>query len=98
MIIRIVQMNFRQDCIPVFLALFEERKTQIRQFNGCSHLELWQDTQHPNLIFTYSMWESEKALDHYRYSELFKDTWSLTKQLFAAKAQAWSINRLVALP
>lgn len=93
MIVRIVQMTFRKDEVNSFLDLFEERKSLIRNFNGCSHLELWQDAHNENVFFTYSNWESEDHLNHYRFSELFKDTWARTKALFAEKPQAWSVDR-----
>ncbi len=94
MILRIVQMTFRPECIEQFTFLFDERKSMIRNFEGCSHLELWQDATNPNIFFTYSNWESEAALNHYRFSDLFKDIWCKTKVLFAEKAKAWSVNRL----
>lgn len=93
MILRIVQMYFREEAINDFLTLFEERKSRIRNFEGCHHLELWQDENNPSIFFTYSHWESEQHLDHYRFSELFKDTWGKTKVLFADKPQAWSVKR-----
>lgn len=93
MIVRIVQMTFEPAKVPEFLQLFEERKERIRHFDGCTHLELWQDAHNENIFFTYSMWQSEEHLNHYRFSELFKDTWTRTKALFAAKPQAWSVNR-----
>jgi heme-degrading monooxygenase HmoA len=93
MILRIVKMTFREDETENFLALFNERKSLIRTFEGCSHLELWLQAGTPNVFFTYSMWESEQHLDHYRFSELFKDTWAKTKALFADKPQAWSVEQ-----
>lgn len=84
-------MTFRTEEVPNFIALFNERKQLIRNFDGCTHLELWQDAHMPNVLFTYSIWQSETHLNHYRFSELFKDTWTQTKALFAEKAQAWSL-------
>ena len=95
MIVRIVQMTFREECRDEFLALFEERRSLIRGFNGCRHLELWQDENEKNIFFTYSIWDSSKHLDHYRFSELFKDTWAKTKALFEAKPQAWSVKQKI---
>ncbi len=92
MIVRIVQMTFRPDKAEEFKVLFEERRQKIRSFDGCHHLELWRDNTHPNIFFTYSTWESQAALDHYRFSEFFKDTWGRTKALFAEKPQAWSVT------
>jgi len=91
MIVRVVRMTFREDTTEEFLTLFNERKHLIRGFEGCTHLELWQEAHKPNVFFTYSMWKSEAHLDHYRFSELFKDTWAKTKALFAEKANAWSV-------
>ncbi|RYE20616.1 MAG: antibiotic biosynthesis monooxygenase [Sphingobacteriales bacterium] len=91
MIVRIVQMTFDPAKVDEFLALFEERKQTIRCFDGCNHLELWQDAHSTNIFFTYSMWESEDNLNHYRFSDFFKDTWAKTKALFIDKPQAWSV-------
>jgi heme-degrading monooxygenase HmoA len=88
-------MTFKEEAIASFLQLFNERKEQIRHFHGCHHLELWQDKHHPQVYFTYSHWENEETLDHYRFSEFFKNTWTLTKQHFAAKPEAYSITQLI---
>lgn len=95
MLIRIVKMNFKEESLDTFLAFFNERKDRIRHFPGCSHLELWQDLHQPSVWFTYSIWESETALDHYRYSDFFKETWAFTRQHFAGKAEAYSIRKVV---
>jgi heme oxygenase (mycobilin-producing) len=94
MIIRIVKMVFREEEIDAFQKLFEERKSLIRNFEGCTHLELWQDKNHPNTFFTYSWWDSEEHLNSYRDSHFFDDTWSLTKQKFASRPEAWSVHQL----
>jgi len=60
-------------------------------------LELYQDKNNPELFFTYSYWETEIDLENYRNSELFYDVWQFTKQLFNAKPEAWSVNKLVSL-
>ena len=92
MIVRIVQMTFQEDKVDEFNQLFEERKEQIRNFPGCMHLELWQDSKKDNVFLTYSNWNSEADLDHYRFSDFFKDTWGKTKSLFLEKPQAWSVR------
>jgi heme-degrading monooxygenase HmoA len=94
MIIRIVKMTFRPEEISAFQSLFEERKSMIRDFEGCTHLELWQDKERPEVFFTYSWWDSEEHLENYRRSGFFADTWKLTKEKFAGKAEAWSVEQL----
>lgn len=95
MIVRIVQMTFREEAVDQFLQLFEARKELIRHFEGCSHLELWQEAGQPAVFFTYSHWESVAHLNRYRFSPLFKDTWAQTKALFAAKPAAWSVEQRI---
>ena len=51
MIIRIVKMHFREEEVVSFKQLFEERKHLIQAFEGCTHLELWQDKTHPAIFF-----------------------------------------------
>ncbi|MFT6147552.1 MAG: heme-degrading monooxygenase HmoA [Saprospiraceae bacterium] len=98
MIKRIVKMTFQADKIEIFKVLFDERKEKIRGFEGCEYLELLQDKNHPNILFTYSFWNSENDLNIYRHSELFKDTWRHTKALFDGKPEAWSVDSVVQLP
>jgi autoinducer 2-degrading protein len=92
MIKRIVKMQFEPSRLHEFFELFERTKMHIRGFEGCQHLELWKDISDPTILFTYSYWETPMALDHYRNSTLFKDTWAQTKPLFRARAEAWSIE------
>ena len=47
-----------------------------------------------NVLFTYSHWEDEESLNNYRISETFKEVWPQTKALFAAKPQAFSLEKL----
>lgn len=91
-------MTFEEEKVRDFLNVFAESKNAIRHFPGCRHLELWRDRSRRNIFFTYSFWESETALENYRNSELFKNTWSRTKVLFAAKPEAWSVEGLEYLP
>ncbi len=84
-------MTFREDAVEAFVSeVFENSKAQIRAFPGCRHMELLQHTQTSNVLFTLSYWDDEAALNGYRASELFGDTWEKTKALFAEKAEAWS--------
>lgn len=93
MIIRIVKMVFRKEDIPAFLRLFEERKATIRSFEGCRHVELWQSISDDGICFTYSIWENEAALEAYRHSDFFQETWLQTKLFFREKAMAWSVKK-----
>ena len=95
MIKRIVQMEFVPEKLEIFLALFDTVKKDIRNFPGCSHLELWAHELHPHVLFTFSIWESSAHLNTYRDSELFAKTWAQTKILFQAKPKAWSVRVLI---
>ena len=95
--IRIVKMTFQEDKVAEFLSNFEAVKHHIRNFDGVERLELLNDKNNPNIFFTYSFWKSEEHLNHYRNSDLFKDVWVEIKPMFAAKAEAWSVEQLVSL-
>lgn len=92
MIKRIVKMTFQPDRVDDFLKIFEESSPHIRNFEGCRRLELWRCRTPDNVLFTYSFWDSEAALDRYRQSDLFRDTWKRTKPLFDDRPRAWSID------
>lgn len=88
-------MTFREDAVDAFVAeVFENSKEKIRAFPGCLHMELLRQTDNPNVLCTFSLWENEAALENYRHSELFAITWKNTKALFAEKAQAWSMETI----
>jgi len=50
----------------------------------------FQDTRFENVLTTISVWASEDALAAYRDSDLFSETWSITKDLFADHPEAAS--------
>jgi heme-degrading monooxygenase HmoA len=92
---RIVKMTFREDAVETFVSeVFEQSKDRIRAFPGCRHMELLRQTNGSNVLFTLSHWDDETALNNYRASELFAQTWAKTKALFAEKAEAWSTEVL----
>lgn len=95
--IRIVKMTFRPEEVPAFLAHFEEWRHRIRAFPGCTGLELLQDRDEPSILFTYSHWEKPEALEAYRTSALFREVWPVVKDLFAAPAEAWSVDRRIVM-
>ena len=89
-LLRTVRMTFRPDRLDDFLALFAETRGRIRAAPGCRHLELWRDERFPNVLTTFSRWDGPEALDAYRHSALFRETWARTVPLFAAAPVAHS--------
>ncbi len=94
MLIRTVRMTFRPDRLDEFLGLFCEARPKIEAAPGCRYLELWEDARFPNVLTTYSHWDGPAALDAYRQSDLFRQTWARTTPLFAAAPVAHSQRRL----
>ncbi|MBS1622472.1 MAG: antibiotic biosynthesis monooxygenase [Bacteroidetes bacterium] len=92
-LIRIVKMTFRPEAVTEFQKIFDERKERIAAAPGCASVELLHDDG--CIFFTYSVWEDEVALETYRSSELFNSTWAMVKPLFAARAEAWSVRKVV---
>jgi quinol monooxygenase YgiN len=93
-LIRLVRMTIQVDDVETFLILFDQSSAKIRAFDGCLHLELWQDANQSNVFTTYSHWTDREALDAYRRSELFVATWTEVKALFAARPEAHSFTRI----
>lgn len=90
MLIRIVRLTLRPDSIEVFHEIFRTSAPKIRQFSGCTRLELWVDSTSEHIIATHSEWDSESSLNSYRESDLFRETWAKVKPLFQAPAVAHS--------
>jgi autoinducer 2-degrading protein len=97
MFIRIVKMTFDSTKVDIFLENFNKNKEKIRNFEGCRLLELYRDKNTPIIFFSYSYWDSEKQLENYRNSELFKAVWAKTKVLFSDKPEAWSVDKFESL-
>lgn len=95
MIIRIVRMTFEPSKVDDFLDLFSAYKNDIRNFHGCTHLELHRDVKNPNIFATYSYWEKAEHLENYRKSDLFEKVWRNTKAMFSEKARAFSHERVM---
>jgi quinol monooxygenase YgiN len=95
MIVRIVKMTFQPDKIDDFLETFRLQKEHIKNFEGCTHLDLLRDKNNPNIFFTYSLWQSEKYLESYRDSEFFRGIWGRVKTLFADKPEAWTTQKMI---
>ena len=89
-VIRIVKMTFHPERVADFLDMFDERSSRIRAFRGCESLDLISDTQFANVMTTISVWTSEEALAAYRTSDVFNDTWEVTKEMFADRPEAAS--------
>ena len=90
MLTRIVIMNFKKENIPNFLEIFSQVESKIRAIPGCTHLELKRNVSNHSQLATISKWNSEKDLNNYRESEIFKVTWEKTKALFSSNAEAFS--------
>ena len=91
MIIRFVKLEIIPEHINDFKALTKNEKPEILAFNGCSHLQIFQDQTNSSIFFTVSHWESESALTIYRESDFFRGNWNKVKQWFAKKPEAWSL-------
>jgi len=83
-------MHFAPEYIGAFREIFSSSEERIRTFPGCLALELIENKDDKFQLCTLSRWESENALEQYRQSELFKQTWSKTKVLFDQKPKATS--------
>jgi heme oxygenase (mycobilin-producing) len=94
---RIVRMHFTKDGLELFLTVFHSNKQSIRNFDGCTHLELLKDSKDPLLYTTLSHWKNAESLERYRQSDLFISVWSRVKPLFSKNPEAFSLIRFLAL-
>lgn len=97
MLIRIVRMHFTEAGVDEFLQIFNANKEAIRNFEGCTHLQLLKDFDNPNTYTTLSHWKDAESLEQYRKSELFGNVWGRVKTLFAERSQAFSLQKFIEL-
>jgi len=94
MITRIVKMKFQEKYIEDFKKFTNDIKSIIQNQEGCIHLDILQDASEPDIFFTYSRWNSENDLNNYRKSDFFRNIWPKTKEWFADKPEAWSLENI----
>jgi quinol monooxygenase YgiN len=90
-------MHFTEAGVEEFLVIFNKHKVAIRNFPGCSHLELLKDADNANVYTTLSYWKDDQSLEDYRKSELFSSVWGTVKPLFAERTQAFSLLKFIEL-
>ncbi len=90
-------MHFTEAGVDEFLEIFDANKIAIRNFPGCTHLQLLKDATDETIFTTLSHWENEESLEAYRKSELFGSVWGRVKTLFAERTQAFSLKKFIEL-
>lgn len=92
MITRLVKLTIDKNKIADFEKIFVSNRDKIAGFPGCKSVKVMKDVNAPNIYFTYSIWESEEAINNYRSSELFGSIWPNAKKTFIDKPEAWSLE------
>jgi len=95
MYIRIVRMHFTEAGIDEFVSIFNASKEKIRNFPGCTHLQLLKDPDDPLCYTTLSHWNTLDDLENYRKSALFGSVWGRVKTLFSERTQAFTLERFI---
>ena len=95
MLIRIVRMHFTEAGVDEFLEIFNANKEAIRNFPGCTHLQLLKDGEDPHCFTTLSYWDRPASLENYRKSPLFSSVWGQVKTLFSERSQAFSLTQYI---
>ncbi len=95
MLIRIVRMHFTEAGVNEFLEIFDAHKEAIRNFPGCSHLQLLKDEEDPHCYTTLSYWDQPSSLENYRKSLLFSSVWGRVKTLLSERTQAFSLKKYI---
>jgi heme-degrading monooxygenase HmoA len=88
-------MHFTDDGVEEFLQIFNDSKGAIRNFPGCSHLQLLKDADDSTTYTTLSHWDKAESLENYRKSELFGEVWGRVKNLFTERSQAFSLEKFI---
>lgn len=91
MIRRIVRLEFDPVRVAEFITFFKANRQTIASFPGCISLDIYKDAGLPNVYYTFSLWESEAALEAYRHSDTFNLLWSYAKERFSGKPVAYSL-------
>lgn len=92
MIERLVRLHIADGHEEEFVEIFQSSQAVISHFEGCRQVRLLRSPDEPGVFFTQSLWDSAAALENYRKSDFFRQTWGKTKSLFDSPASAWSLE------
>ena len=83
-------MEFVPERSNEFESFVKTITNKIANFEGCFGVRILRDSDNENVFFTYSYWRSKEDLENYRKSDLFRQIWPKTKEMFAKPAKAWT--------
>ena len=92
---RIVRMTLKnEDALQAFQNIYAKRNPYKNGVAGCLSVEILRDINESNICYTLSEWETNEALEEYRNSAYFKQTWPMVKALLSKRAEAYSLETL----
>ena len=91
---RIVKLILLEGEEENFLNIYRTRNPSLKNVKGCQSTCVLKSITSDQEFFTLSVWDSVQALEDYRNSEYFKETWSLVKQLLGGKTQVWNLDEI----
>jgi quinol monooxygenase YgiN len=94
MILRVVKMVVDQNKIDVFNHFMSNVKMEKIKLEGCVHYDHFGDKQYQNVFYSYTIWESERYLNKYRKSELFREVSSTLRSLCLTEPTAWTVENV----
>ena len=86
-------MHFTEAGVAEFLEIFNKHKLDIRNFPGCTHLELLKDREDGTCFTTLSYWDNDTNLNAYRKSSISEEVWGQVKSLYSERSQAYSLEK-----
>lgn len=94
MLVRIVRLTFLPEEAWRFPEVFRAAVPKQARM-GCTSNRMYLQAGTDNIFVTISEWESAEALEGYRKSDLFYDTWGKLKPYFCAPAEAYSLTEVI---
>lgn len=95
MIVRLVALKIHPDKVEEFKQYFETIYDRIRAAQGCLSLRVVADLEGLGEFFTVSEWESPAALEAYKDSAFFQETWPRVKTFLRDRPWAQSFHVLL---
>ncbi len=95
MIVRLVSLKVPPERANEFRAYFETLYERIRTQRGCLSLRLVADEGGDGQFFTISEWEGPDALEAYRKSAFFRESWPRVKSFLHERPWAQSFHILL---
>lgn len=94
MILRIVKMEVDDTRIDFFENFMNNLSEEKLTLEGCLHHDFFCEKDNRNMYYSYTIWQSEKFLNKYKKTDLFKEVTRTLRHICIKEPIAWTVENV----